>query len=177
MMDYSHASRLCGQAADDAARIRSRASGRLEPRHGRAAAAEGGRPKSDLGDRSVRCSVDGAANRNARLLCEAGSVPFRHTLFAAAYPAKARAAHPAAERGAADDKAAHCSSRIHTSRPATLQLSLALDHIARSISLVRAAVGCQRTGDGYAAAVARRTYGSPHTFGAGSNSHSATSSV
>ncbi len=55
----------------------------------------------------------------------------------------------------------------------------AFGSIARSSAfhrLVRSAVGCQRAGDGYAAAAARRTYGSTHTFGAGSNGHSATSS-
>jgi hypothetical protein len=40
-------------------------------------------------DRSVRCAVDDATNRNAGLLRGAGPVPFRQTLFAAACPAEA----------------------------------------------------------------------------------------
>src|SRR5215208_7748049 len=78
----------------DGVRIRSRAGGRVGSRHGRAAEAgggwRGGDPTRPLG--AVLCRRRDEPQRWAAAWgCP---VPFRHTLFAAACPAEARAAHP-----------------------------------------------------------------------------------
>ncbi len=96
-MDYGHASRWCGPtvcaggrrcAAHQVARAAAWGPG-MGVRQRRAVAGPGAIRR----DRSVRCSVDDATDRNAGLLRGAGPVPFRHTLFATACPAEARAAH------------------------------------------------------------------------------------